>query len=57
MAVLQILQCFFMVFDGAFQLLDILSPPLAEGRLRLPVPLLALLRGRVNLTRLGQSYF
>lgn len=47
MAVLEVLQCLFMVLDSALELLDVLGASFAEGCLGLPVALLALFRSRV----------
>ena len=48
-ALLQILQRIFMMLDGLLQLLDILRPPLSEGRLGLSVALFSLFRGGIYL--------
>lgn len=56
MTVLQVLQRLLVVLDGALQLLDVLGAALAKGGLRLPVALLALFRGGIDLTALGQCY-
>ena len=48
-ALLQALQRVALLLDGGLELLDVLGAPLAEGGLRLPVALLALLRGSVYL--------
>jgi len=41
MDLLQTMKIFFMLLDRFFKLLDVLGPALAEGSLRLPIPLLA----------------
>ena len=38
-----------MVFDGRFELLDVLRTTFSKGCLRLSIPLLALLRGCIDL--------
>ena len=54
MTVLQILQRLFVMLDGALELLDVLCAAFTKGGLRLSIALLALLRGGINLTALGQ---
>jgi hypothetical protein len=51
MAVLQVLQGFLVVLDGALELLDVLCAALAKGGLGLAVALLALFRGGIDLAR------
>jgi len=48
-ALLQALECLFILLNGCLQLLDVFGPPLAEGRLGLSVALLALLRRGIDL--------
>lgn len=50
-ALLQGLEGLFIAFDGRFQLLDVLRPPLSEGCLRLSVALLTFLRCGIDLRR------
>lgn len=50
MALLQVLQGFLVVLDGAFELLDVLGAALAEGSLCLAIALFALLGGSIDLT-------
>ena len=49
MSGLQVGQVLLMSSDGFFKLLDVLSAALTESCLSLAVPLLALLRGRIDL--------
>ena len=51
MALLKGLKLFLMVLYRCFQLLDVFRPPFAECRLSLTIPLLPLLRRRIDLVR------
>lgn len=53
MVLLQGLQGLLVMLDGTLQLLDVLGATLAEGGLGLPVPLLALFRGGIDLSTLS----
>lgn len=49
MSSLEVGQVLLMGADGLFQLLDVLGATFSEGRLSLTVPLLPLLRSRIDL--------